>query len=106
MTGEKTMTSADPSTYLTQSFLVRKSELQLPTSLPVMLGLAMFGHAFWNGSSVLVSHLALNLPPLLGLILDLTWDCHTHHTLMDGWKVHHIGGDGRRGSPLNRFLNP
>ena len=73
MTGEKTMISANPSTYLTQSFLVRKSELQLPTSLPVMLGLAMFGHAFWNGSSVLVSHLALNLPPLLGLILDLTW---------------------------------
>ena len=73
MTGEKTMISADPSTYLTESFLVRKSELQLPTSLPIMLGLAMFGHAFWNGSSVLISHLSLNLPPLLGLILDLTW---------------------------------
>lgn len=73
MTGETTLISANPSTYLTQSFLVKKSELQLPTSLPVMLGLAMFGHAFWNGSSVLVSHLALNLPPALGLILDLTW---------------------------------
>ena len=73
VTGETTLISANPSTYLTQSFLVKKSELQLPTSLPVMLGLAMFGHAFWNGSSVLVSHLALNLPPALGLILDLTW---------------------------------
>lgn len=73
MTGETTLISANPSTYLTQSFLVKKSELQLPTSLPIMLGLAMFGHAFWNGSSVLVSHLALNLPPALGLILDLTW---------------------------------
>ena len=72
-TGQSTKISADPSTYLTQSFLVRKSELQLPTSLPAMLGLAMFGHAFWNGSSVLVSHLALNLPPLIGLLLDLTW---------------------------------
>ena len=59
--------------HLTQSFLVKKSELQLPTSIPVMLGLAMFGHAFWNGSSVLISHLALNLSPALGLILDLTW---------------------------------
>lgn len=73
MTGEKTVISANPSTYLTQSFLVRKSELKLPTSLPVMLGIAMFGHAFWNGSSVLISHLSLNLPPLLSLILDLTW---------------------------------
>ena len=73
MTGETTTISANPSTYLTQSFLVKKSELQLPTSIPVMLGLAMFGHAFWNGSSVLMSHLALNLSPALGLILDLTW---------------------------------
>jgi len=73
MTGETTTISANPSTYLTQSFLVKKSELQLPTSIPVMLGLAMFGHAFWNGSSVLISHLALNLSPALGLILDLTW---------------------------------
>ena len=73
MTGETTTISANPSTFLTQSFLVRKSELQLPTSIPVMLGLAMFGHAFWNGSSVLISHLALNLSPALGLILDLTW---------------------------------
>lgn len=73
MTGETTTISANPSTYLTQSFLVKKSDLQLPTSIPVMLGLAMFGHAFWNGSSVLISHLALNLSPALGLILDLTW---------------------------------
>ena len=73
MTGETTTISANPSTYLTQSFLVKKSELQLPTSIPVMLGLAMFVHAFWNGSSVLISHLALNLSPALGLILDLTW---------------------------------
>jgi hypothetical protein len=73
MTGQTTTISANPSSYLTQSFLVRKSELKLPTSLPVMLGIAMFGHAFWNGSSVLVSHLALNLPPLLGLVLDITW---------------------------------
>ena len=73
MTGETTTISANPLTYLTQSFLVKKSELQLPTSIPVMLGLAMFGHAFWNGSSVLISHLALNLSPALGLILDLTW---------------------------------
>ena len=73
MTGETTTISTNPSTYLTQSFLVKKSELQLPTSIPIMLGLAMFGHAFWNGSSVLISHLALNLSPALGLILDLTW---------------------------------
>ena len=73
MTGQTTTISANPSSYLTQSFLIRKSELKLPTSLPVMLGIAMFGHAFWNGSSVLVSHLALNLPPLLGLVLDITW---------------------------------
>ena len=73
MTGETTTISANPSTYLTQSFLVKKSELQLPRSIPVMLGLAMFGHAFWNGSSVLISHLALNLSSALGLILDLTW---------------------------------
>ena len=72
-TGQTTTISANPSTYLTQSFLVRKSELKLPTSFPVMLGIAMFGHAFWNGSSVLVSHLALSLPPLLGLVLDITW---------------------------------
>ena len=72
-TGQTTTISANPSSYLTQSFLVRKSELKLPTSFPVMLGIAMFGHAFWNGSSVLVSHLALSLPPLLGLVLDITW---------------------------------
>jgi len=38
-----------------------------------MLGIAMFGHAFWNGSSVLVSYISGNLDPLAGLIVELTW---------------------------------
>ena len=54
-------------------FLNKRSNLELPTSLPVMLGIAILGHAFWNGSSVLVSTIALGLDPLLGLVIDLTW---------------------------------
>ena len=56
-----------------QSFFSKSSNLQLPTSLPVMLGIAMFGHAFWNGSSVLVSYISGNLDPLAGLLVELTW---------------------------------
>ena len=56
-----------------QSFFSKTSNLQLPTSLPVMLGIAMFGHAFWNGSSVLVSYISGNLDPLAGLLVELTW---------------------------------
>ena len=56
-----------------QSFFSKSSNLQLPTSLPVMLGIAMFGHAFWNGSSVLVSYISGNLDPLAGLLAELTW---------------------------------
>ena len=56
-----------------QSFFSKSSSLQLPTSLPVMLGIAMFGHAFWNGSSVLVSYISGNLDPLAGLLVELTW---------------------------------
>ena len=51
----------------------KSSDLQLPTSLPVMLGIAIFGHAFWNGSSVLMSHISRNLNPVVGLFAELIW---------------------------------
>ena len=62
------------STHYNQSSLFTKSSnLQLPTSLPVMLGIAMLGHAFWNGSSILISYISINLDPVLGLVLELGW---------------------------------
>ena len=51
----------------------KTSDLKLPTSLPVMLGIAMFGHAFWNGSSVLMSNISRGFNPLVGLIAELVW---------------------------------
>ena len=59
--------------YTQQSFFSKSSNLQLPTSLPVMLGIAMFGHAFWNGSSVLMSYISRSLNPVLGLVAELVW---------------------------------
>ncbi|MDP6865386.1 MAG: PrsW family glutamic-type intramembrane protease [Candidatus Poseidoniaceae archaeon] len=59
--------------YMRNSLFSKSSNLQLPTSLPVMLGIAMFGHAFWNGSSVLMSYVARSVDPVVGLVLDLTW---------------------------------
>lgn len=62
------------SNHFTQNSLLSKSsDLQLPTSLPVMLGIAIFGHAFWNGSSVLMSHISRNLNPVVGLFAELIW---------------------------------
>ena len=51
----------------------KSSNLSLPTSLPAMLGIAMFGHAFWNGSSVLMATMSRGLNPLVGLIAELVW---------------------------------
>ena len=51
----------------------KSSDLRLPTSLPVMLGIGMFGHAFWNGSSVLMSHVSRSLDPVVGLMAELAW---------------------------------
>ena len=59
--------------YMRNSLFSKSSNLQLPTSLPVMLGIAMFGHAFWNGSSVLMSYVSRSVDPVVGLVLDLTW---------------------------------
>ena len=64
---------SETSAYQQPSFFSKSSNLQLPTSLPVMLGIAMFGHAFWNGSSVLMSYISGNLNPVIGLIAELTW---------------------------------
>ena len=62
------------SNHFTQNSLLSKSsDLQLPTSLPLMLGIAIFGHAFWNGSSVLMSHISRNLNPVVGLFAELIW---------------------------------
>ena len=61
------------SLYTQQSFFSKSSNLELPTSLPAMLGIAMFGHAFWNGSSVFMSYLVGNLDPVVGLIAELVW---------------------------------
>lgn len=63
----------NPEKYMRNSLFSKSSNLQLPTSLPVMLGIAMFGHAFWNGSSVLMSYVARSVDPVVGLVLDLTW---------------------------------
>jgi RsiW-degrading membrane proteinase PrsW (M82 family) len=59
--------------YTQQSFFSKSSNLQLPTSLPVMLSIAMFGHAFWNGSSVLMSYISRSLNPVSGLVAELVW---------------------------------
>jgi RsiW-degrading membrane proteinase PrsW (M82 family) len=59
--------------FISQSMFSKTSDLKLPTSLPVMLGIAMFGHAFWNGSSVLMSNISRGLNPLVGLIAELVW---------------------------------
>ena len=59
--------------FISQSMFSKTSDLELPTSLPVMLGIAMFGHAFWNGSSVLMSNISRGLNPLVGLIAELVW---------------------------------
>ena len=59
--------------FISQSMFSKTSDLKLPTSLPVMLGIAMFGHAFWNGSSVLMSNVSRGFNPLLGLIAELVW---------------------------------
>lgn len=49
--------------------------LPLPTNVWVGITLAIFGHAFWNGSSTLLYAMAdaLNLNIWAVLILDLTW---------------------------------
>jgi RsiW-degrading membrane proteinase PrsW (M82 family) len=59
--------------FISQSMFSKTSDLKLPTSLPVMLGIAMFGHAFWNGSSVLMSNISRGFNPLVGLIAELVW---------------------------------
>ena len=59
--------------FISQSMFSKTSDLELPTSLPVMLGIAMFGHAFWNGSSVLMSNISRGFNPLVGLIAELVW---------------------------------
>lgn len=55
------------------SMFSKSSDLELPTSLPVMLSIAIFGHAFWNGSSVLMAYISQRLDPVLGLIVELMW---------------------------------
>ena len=55
------------------SIFSKSSDLELPTSLPVMLSIAIFGHAFWNGSSVLMAYISQRLDPVLGLIVELMW---------------------------------
>ena len=55
------------------SMFSKSSDLELPTSLPVMLSIAIFGHAFWNGSSVLMAYISQHLDPVLGLIVELMW---------------------------------
>jgi RsiW-degrading membrane proteinase PrsW (M82 family) len=59
--------------FMSQSMFSKSSNLDLPTSLPAMLGIAMFGHAFWNGSSVLMSTMSRGLNPMVGLIAELVW---------------------------------
>ena len=55
------------------SMFSKSSDLELPTSLPVMLSIAIFGHAFWNGSSVLMAYISQRLDPVLGLMVELMW---------------------------------
>ncbi len=71
--GQTSNSYMNPEQYMRNSLFSKSSNLQLPTSLPVMLGIAMFGHAFWNGSSVLMSHISGNLNPVAGLIAELMW---------------------------------
>ena len=59
--------------YRRTTMFSKSSDLRLPTSLPVMLGIGMFGHAFWNGSSVLMSHVSRSLDPVVGLMAELAW---------------------------------
>lgn len=56
-----------------ESMFSKSSDLELPTSLPIMLSIAIFGHAFWNGSSVLMSYLSQQIGPALGLFAELIW---------------------------------
>ena len=65
--------NASSNQFSQNSLFSKSSDLQLPTSLPVMLGIAIFGHAFWNGSSVLMSHISRNLNPVVGLFAELIW---------------------------------
>ena len=65
--------NASSNQFSQSSLFSKSSDLQLPTSLPVMLGIAIFGHAFWNGSSVLMSHISRNLNPVVGLFAELIW---------------------------------
>ena len=71
--GQTSNSYMNPEQYMRNSLFSKSSNLQLPNSLPVMLGIAMFGHAFWNGSSVLMSHISGNLNPVAGLIAELMW---------------------------------
>ena len=59
--------------YIQSSLFTKSSNLQLPTSLPVMLGIAILGHAFWNGSLTLISFLTSGMDPILILMLDMMW---------------------------------
>ena len=65
--------NASSNQFSQNSLFSKSSDLQLPTSLPLMLGIAIFGHAFWNGSSVLMSHISRNLNPVVGLFAELIW---------------------------------
>lgn len=65
--------NASSNQFSQSSLFSKSSDLQLPTSLPLMLGIAIFGHAFWNGSSVLMSHISRNLNPVVGLFAELIW---------------------------------
>ena len=56
-----------------QSFYSKSSNLQLPTSIPVMLGIAISGHAFWNGSLVFVSYIGNGFNDILFFFVNLTW---------------------------------
>ena len=56
-----------------QSFYSKSSNLQLPTSIPVMLGVAISGHAFWNGSLVFVSYIGNGFNDILFFFVNLTW---------------------------------
>jgi len=59
--------------YSQQSFYSKSSSLQLPTSIPVMLGVAISGHAFWNGSLVFVSYIGNGFSEVLLFFVNLIW---------------------------------
>ena len=61
------------SPYNQSTLFTKSSNLQLPTSIPVMLGIAMLGHAFWNGSLTLISFLTSGMDPILILMVDMMW---------------------------------